>query len=430
MPVEPVAPLDPGRIAEIAATLGERPTGLGDPISEREHWDELAALPSFQTVVSEAEATANEPIPVLTDEIFLHYSQTGTQTAYRDFEVTARPRFADLVLAECIDNRGRFLDRIHDAANAILSERTWVHSFHDPNLDNWEGRVTDIDLRVATISWMMATACHFLGERLEPATSERVLLELERRTFAPFQLMLDGRRIHLNQEKTFSWLELLHNWNATCLGAVVSSALTLVESKQRRARYIAAAERYSRNFLAGFPPDGSCSEGVGYWSALQHFVMLAEHIWRASSGVMDLLADEHVKLVSQFGARMEIMPGAYPAFADCPPHPNLPVDLMRFVSRRYRLGLRSWEEAPVEPNGLPTWPSTAFRIPRRATVAPKPQRRTANPAAGLPTPDSTSVVPTHQRQVVSALPSRAVTTASSTTTTTSAASSPRSTAKS
>ena len=107
---EPITPLDPDRIREISATLDDDPSGSGDPISQRGTWGKLAQLKSFQDVVSVAVETEDEPIPQLTEAIFLHYSQTGKQTAYAEFEGSARPGFAKLVLAECIDNSGRFLD--------------------------------------------------------------------------------------------------------------------------------------------------------------------------------------------------------------------------------------------------------------------------------------------------------------------------------
>ncbi len=372
---EPITPLDPERVREISATLDDDPSGSGDPISQRGTWGKLAQLRSFQDVVSVAVETEDEPIPQLTEAIFLHYSQTGKQTAYAEFEGSARPGFAKLVLAECIDNSGRFLDRIHRAIEALCAERTWVHSFHDPQLDNWHGRTTEIDLRVASISWSLSTAYHFLGDRLDAGIRRRVRHELERRTFAPFLLMLDGRRIMLNQPNSFSWLALCHNWNSSCLGGVVSSALTMIESKDERARYVAAAECYIQNFISGVPADGSCSEGIGYWGGgFTHFVMLAENIWQATHGAVDLLADEHVELVAQYGSRLQIMPSTYPAFADCHPRPTPPADLMRFVSRRYGMGLQPWEDADPEPSTLQNlavygFPNSASAAPDSATPA-------------------------------------------------------------
>ena len=371
----PIAPLDAGRIQQIGTTLDADSDSPGQPLSVRETWSTLAQLKSFQDKVSAAVEIEGKPIPELTEAIYLDYVRTGKQTVYNIFERDTRPRFEKLVLAECIDNKGRFLNAIHRMIQAFCTEKTWVHSFHDPKLRNWHGKATEIDLRVASISWSIATACRFLGDKLDAGIRKLVLQELDRRLFQPFLLMLDGHRIMLNQPKSFSWLELCHNWNASCLGGVVSTALEMINSKNERARYIAAAERYSANFLAGFLADGSCSEGIGYWSGgFGHFVMLSETMWQATHGAVDLLADKHVKSIAQYGARLEIMPRTYPAFADCTPGTVPPTDLMRFVSLRYGLGLQVWEDADSEPSSLQnvaiySFPNSASEAHRAAKAA-------------------------------------------------------------
>ena len=76
---------------------------------------------------------------------------------------------------------------------------------------------------------------------------------------------------------------------------MTGAALTLLESPQDRALYVAAAEHYSRNFLRGFTSDGYCSEGVGYWNyGFGYYVLLAETIHHATGGGVDLLALDEV----------------------------------------------------------------------------------------------------------------------------------------
>jgi hypothetical protein len=43
---------------------------------------------------------------------------------------------------------------------------------------------------------------------------------------------------------------------------VTGTALAQVEERRERAEFVAAAEKYCRNFLRGFTPDGYCSEGL------------------------------------------------------------------------------------------------------------------------------------------------------------------------
>ena len=114
------------------------------------------------------------------------------------------------------------------------------------------------------------------------------------------------------------WLTSKMNWNSVCLAGVTGAALTSIESPQRRAFFAASAEKYIQYFLEGFTPDGYCSEGVGYWNyGFGHFVMLAETIKQATGGKVDLLAPKRIRPIALFGRRMEILPGVYPAFADC-----------------------------------------------------------------------------------------------------------------
>ena len=52
--------------------------------------------------------------------------------------------------------------------------------------------------------------------------------------------------------------------------------------------------------------------------------------------------------IAQFGRRMEIMPGVYPAFADCAPDTRPAPRLMALVNRRYGFGWPQKEGPAVE----------------------------------------------------------------------------------
>ena len=75
--------------------------------------------------------------------------------------------------------------------------------------------------------------------------------------------------------------------------------------------------------MSGFTPDGYCSEGVGYWNyGFGHYLMLAETIKQATGGKVDWMAQERIEPIALFARRMEILPGIYPAFADCDVNPQ------------------------------------------------------------------------------------------------------------
>jgi hypothetical protein len=140
------------------------------------------------------------------------------------------------------------------------------------------------------------------------------------------------------------WMFTTSNWNAVCLAGVTGAALAQIPDKQLRAEYVAAADKYVRNFLNGFTPDGYCSEGLGYWDyGFGNFVYLTETVRQATGGKLDFLLLPNAKAPAMFGANIAISGGVYPAFADCgvTAKPDFPI--MWFVNRRLGLGLSDYD---------------------------------------------------------------------------------------
>ncbi len=333
---------DAARVAEIANMLPERPQGAGPTISDRQAWSAVAQARGFSAVLQRAERLVKEPIPDLPDDLYLDYSRTGNRDRYQRVFSSRHSRFATLVLAECLENKGRFLPAIDESLRAILAEKTWVLPAHDGDLRNFEGKLVGIDLSAAATASLLATADYWLGEKLRHETRKLLASELERRTFTPFEGAVRQRK------PVLGWLTTTNNWNAVCLAGVTGAALTAIEDRQRRAFFVASAEKYVQNFLSGFTPDGYCSEGLGYWNyGFGNFMVLAESIAQATGGKLDLWEDPKVRRIAQFGRRIEILPGISPAFADCHIGSRGDVRLMAFVSLRFGFG---WKE--LESRGL------------------------------------------------------------------------------
>ncbi|MFH1267964.1 MAG: heparinase, partial [Planctomycetota bacterium] len=300
-------PIDPARIDALAEMLPESAVGVGRPISDRQAWQAAAAQPGFESVVADAERLQAEPIPELTDDLYLDFSRTGNRTRYQRVMGQCHARFPSLVLAECLENRGRFLAAIEEAIRAVCSEKTWLYPAHDRSLRNFEGKVIEIDLGSAATSWNLATAHYWLGEKLSAETRDLIQSELERRFFKPFESFVS------EGEPRLWWATGTNNWNAVCLAGVTGAALAAIESPERRAFFVAAAEKYVQYFLEGFTPDGYCSEGLGYWNyGFGHYVMLAETIHQATGGKVDMFAPAEIRPIALFGRRMQIASDIYP----------------------------------------------------------------------------------------------------------------------
>jgi hypothetical protein len=340
-----VTPPDPSRVAAYEKMLPKTPRGIGATIEDRPTWEALAKhLPSAK-IIKDAEKMLKTPMPEMTDDLYLDYSRTGNRDRCQAAIFKRQDRISTLVLAECFENRARFLPAIEEAIASVCGEKTWVFSAHDSSLRNFKGEVIEIDLNSSYYSWNLATSAYWLGDKLSPKTRKLLADNLERRTFMPFTRMITTGKPEM------WWLTSEMNWNSVCLAGVTGAALTSIDSPQRRAFFAASAEKYIEYFLKGFTPDGYCSEGMGYWNyGFGHFVMLTETLKQATGGKVDLLSPERIRPIVLFAHRMEILPGIYPAFADS--HVDVKPDprLMGFLSRRFDLGWTEYEKPAAESN--------------------------------------------------------------------------------
>jgi len=364
------AAFDQAEISKVAAMLPQKPTSFGRPISDRAAWEALAATREGQGVIAAGEALLKTPMPEMTDEIYLIYSRTGSRSEADRLDGQRRGRIGTLTEAELLENKGRFIPELEKTIRSLCDEKTWVGVAHDGNLANFNKKQTMIDLYSSALAWNMATADNLLGDKLSPETRGLIRKEIQWRIFEPFHRMVEGKQSRY-------WLTAEHNWNSVCLAGVTGTALALLDSREERAFYILAAEKYSMNFLKGFTPDGYCGEGTGYWNyGFGHYIFLAEEIRLATGGRIDLLSRKEALASASFGARFEVIEGIYPAFADCSPGDRPSGRIMSFLNERLGFGLppaRS-ERVRLGGEGLATGLMYLFPVPatQKAPAAATP----------------------------------------------------------
>ena len=355
--------VEKNRVKQIAGLLTQRPGGFGEPVGNRNAWRRLAKEDSFKTVIPDAERLLKTPVPDQPDELYLDFSKTGNRTRWQRVAGRRRGRIQTLVLAECIENKGRFLPAFGEVLRAICAERTWVMPAHDRSLTNFHGKIIDIDLGSSALGWSLATADYLLADQLDSKTRDLIRDNLDRRIFQPYLNMVQDKR------KKNWWITGTNNWNAVCLANVTGAALAVIDSRDERALFVAAAENYSKYFLEGFTDDGYCSEGLGYWNyGFGYYVMLCEAVYQATDGKVDLLDDPKAKQAATFGSKIEIINDVYPAFADCSIRAKPSSRLMYYVSRRLGMGLRRWEQIDVVSPGA-LYQSMMYSFPNTASMA-------------------------------------------------------------
>jgi hypothetical protein len=304
---------DPQRVAEFEAMLAPTPFHLGPPGHDRAPWERLAATDIGRRLQVEAEAlAAQEPLPLLSDELYLSCLRDHSPAAFNAVAPDVRARMALLPVAECLDPSGRYLERIEADLAHALALRSWTHPNNDDDRDTFDGRTTFNDLSSLQMACLLIAADHLLGERLAADTRRSIRDEVTRRVLEPFR-----GRIESGQDG-YWWFTVSHNWNSVCLLHTLACALYLHDDVHDRAWYLATAELWIEHSEKGFTETGFYTEGVGYWAyGFGCYVALAEIVRCATGGAVDWMTKPRVAKAAGYGARMEIQEGVYPTFADC-----------------------------------------------------------------------------------------------------------------
>jgi hypothetical protein len=322
----------PERVHEIAGMLSPLPAAFGQPITNRAAWLKIASEPALESVVASAEKLASQPIPEMTDDVYLDCLRTGNRDRGQSLIFARSTRLTTLALAECVEDRGRFLQPLQKIIESICAERAWTYPAHDLKLETFHGKGMRPDLRATSLAFELATADYVLGDKLPDATRQLLRDNVRKRVLLPFRNTVEGK------SKETYWLRVTNNWNAVCLAGTIGAALAIEPSPEDRAWYIAAGEKCIQTFLSSFGKDGYCYEGIGYWNyGFGHFIMLTEEMRQATGGKVDLFKLPEVELPAEFGFRSEIVDSLYPTISDVSPGTKPDPQMLRYVNERYHL---------------------------------------------------------------------------------------------
>ena len=317
------------RIAEIAAMLPAMPRGLGTPIHDRKPWEKLRADEAAPGILAVAGRFAETQPPALPDDLYLEYTRTGNRRNYERPYQECLSRIECLVVAECMENGGRFLPAIERDIRAMCEHRSWLLPACDGALTNFNGTHLTVALGSSLRAWMLATALHWLDDRLPDELRVRTYDEIRRRVLDPYLTALRAGTTGGNW-----WMLCTNNWNAVCNAGVVGTALAIVPSASERAEFVAGMELSIPLFIKGFTDDGYCNEGVGYWNyGFGRFMMMGLMLRDATGGRLDLFGDPKLEAIARFPLNILIQPAIAPAFADCSVRAKPDSDVLALIDR-------------------------------------------------------------------------------------------------
>ena len=302
---------------------------------DRPDWAAISG-PIRDKFITLGEEFLAKDVPNLPANLYLEYRRIGNRSNYQSVWLERRKMLHCLVLAECMEGKGRFLDAIANVAWAICEESSWTFPAHIGAQKGGSGLpdVTEpiVALFSAETASSLAWTVYLLEEQLDrvsPQICRRAEREIDLRILTPylerddfgwmaFRARSDGRRPN--------------NWNPWINSNVLAATLLVERDKTRRLELVHKVLSCLDNFFVPYPSDGSCDEGPSYWGHAGASVFdNLEWLYSATDGRVDLYGDPAVREIGRFIYRAHITEDYFANVGDC----DARLDIYRDLVFRY-----------------------------------------------------------------------------------------------
>jgi len=284
--------------------------------SEREGWETLPEKVRAAHI-RQAEKHLNGGWETPKASVFLEYVRNGNRSNFQGVSFGRRAQLAELVLGECLEGKGRFLDDILNGVWTVCEETYWGVPAHVGAQERGSGlpdvKEPTVDLFAAETGMLLAWTYYLLGDELgeiSPLIGERIDYEVKRRI------------IDVNLERDdFWWMgfsgRTVNNWNPWICSNWLAAVLILEEDQEKRVQSVYKILRCLDNFLNPYPRDGGCDEGPGYWDrAGGSLYDCLELLASASGGIIDVFDEPLIEEIGKYIYKVYIGDRYFINFAD------------------------------------------------------------------------------------------------------------------
>ncbi|MCM1191484.1 MAG: heparinase II/III-family protein [Butyrivibrio sp.] len=276
-------------------------------------------------LIAEGEACPDYGYPPIYATDFMAFKRTGNRVNFERLYFERRYNLNSLVLAECVEHEGRFLDRIIDGVFLLCEESAWQLPPHNSYERNQPQEILPdaarpvLDLFACETGAQLACIYYLLKTELDavsPFITARILSELHRRIFEPY----------LHQH--FWWMgqgdEPMCNWTPWCTQNVLIAAFLADCSANIRRAVLQKAAASCDYFLKDYGEDGCCDEGALYFRRAGLCLDGAADLMnQVTDGAFSHLYQwEKMKNIAAYIENVHVEGKYYFNFADCSPAPG------------------------------------------------------------------------------------------------------------
>ena len=234
------------------------------PKAGDQYWRKQVPEAMRKDYIRLGDSCVNMPWEAIPDKVFAEFRTNGNRTHYEEMSFGIRRQFVCLVMAEIMQGKGHFLPSICRGLHYFMEKEPWWGiPAHYPKAKPERG-VQPVDLFNAETSDMLAWTLYMLDKQIdkkEKGLCDSVRKEIERRFLHPTLYEKQGWKHNANNWNT--WITA--NWLQTVLicGQAHKKGENGLDDECKAA--FEGVKQCLRTFLKGYPDDGGCEEGVGYW---------------------------------------------------------------------------------------------------------------------------------------------------------------------
>lgn len=289
--------------------------------SSRKEFEQLSADVRAQ-LISEGEGFLNYSLPAIRATDYMHFKRTGNRVDFENLYFARRHALNGLVLAECAEHKGRFMDDIINCIFALCEESGWQLPPHNsyerskPQAILPDATRPVLDLFACETGAQLACTGYLLEEelnRISPFIVKRIQHELQLRIITPY----------ITQH--FWWMgngdEPMCNWTVWCTQNVLLTAFLMPFSDDARQKIFCKAAAGCDYFLKDYGNDGCCDEGAQYYRHAGLCLYGAMSVLNAISdnAFASLYQWDKIKNIACYILNVHVDDKYYFNFADCSP---------------------------------------------------------------------------------------------------------------
>ena len=272
-------------------------------------------LQKFWNAVSQAgNDLRNQEPPALTEEDFYLFEKTGNRLMYENAYFARRKYLTVFGILYEFGKKEEALEALDKIIVSICSrERFWALPAH---VDFAHLDERTIDLFAAETAQALAEILMIAKDRLPASTVALAQQEIMDRVLAPF----------CTSTFPYSWWETDRcNWSAVCAGSIGMAAIMMDRMGRLPAEWKEPCMKRVCDaltcYLDGMEADGTCTEGLGYFSyGMSYFTAFAELLYQETGGAVNLMNQPKCEKIAAFQEKCYFGHGVSLSFSDADCH--------------------------------------------------------------------------------------------------------------